>query len=176
MNARLPILLLCVALLTVFTPAIPCRADSPTPKSDPKIESLIDQLAQVDKPGVGYSGNATFERSFLPVDDHPKTDGASFDDSELTEQEKQSLLNPNPATLDKVYDKLIWSRTATSPALIALVRLGPQALPELVAHVDDERPTKLVITGYDGGLPGSIVLEDDYDPRAGGIHRMGLTD
>jgi hypothetical protein len=35
-----------------------------------------------------------------------------------------------------------------------LVRLGPAALPAVLAHLDDKRPTKLVFEGWDGPMGG----------------------
>ncbi len=66
MSVRLPILLSCVALLTVFPPAIPCRAASaPTAKTNPKIEALIDQLTQIDKTD-SIDGRNSYP--FIPID------------------------------------------------------------------------------------------------------------
>ena len=53
-----------------------------------------------------------------------------------------------------------------------LVRRGPNALPELIKHLDDKRPTKLEVgnkpSGKQVGLDAFMfmVFSDEYDPRA----------
>jgi len=45
-----------------------------------------------------------------------------------------------------------------------LVRRGPLALPELIKHLDDRRPTKLEVGGYPHVFSGKI-FGYEYDPR-----------
>jgi hypothetical protein len=50
----------------------------------------------------------------------------------------------------------------TSPVIKELVHRGVAALPELIAHLEDKRPTKLVI--FHKGF-GGMWQSDEYDPR-----------
>lgn len=58
------------------------------------------------------------------------------------------------------------------PVMVELVRSGPVALPELVKHIDDGRPTMLKV-GNSGGRTGQVgvnvflfeYFSDEYDPR-----------
>src|SRR5262249_14316177 len=58
------------------------------------------------------------------------------------------------------------SRSTSSPVLREIVALGVDALPSLIAHLDDKRPTKVV---FEADVPGQIVQillqADEYDPR-----------
>jgi hypothetical protein len=51
----------------------------------------------------------------------------------------------------------------TSPAMKELVRRGVAALPELIDHLNDKRPTKLIIDYKTYGM--SMWHSDEYDPR-----------
>jgi hypothetical protein len=60
-------------------------------------------------------------------------------------------------------------RDCVPPAMRALVRMGPRALPALVRHIDDRRPTRLKIGEVE--KPGTIYLGGqgfvgEYDSRA----------
>ena len=57
------------------------------------------------------------------------------------------------------------ARPARSATLRELVRRGTAALPDLLRHLDDPRPTKLVIEH--GGMIGALWYSDEYDPRHG---------
>jgi hypothetical protein len=66
-------------------------------------------------------------------------------------------------------------RPKVSPLMRELVRRGPAALPELVAHVDDSRPTRLEVGNTAEVLAQQernqtfayawMIYSDEYDPR-----------
>lgn len=82
--------------------------------SDAEIESWIDELARTEQPGAGYSAHMDAWQ-FLPWPDLRGT---------------HSHLLPA-------------RRLAGNEALRRLEELGPRALPHLLAHLDDPRPTRL---------------------------------
>jgi hypothetical protein len=64
------------------------------------------------------------------------------------------------------------------PQMRELVRRGPIALPELIKHLTDRRPTKIEVGNADSG-PGrdffmSTYFSDEYDPRT--LHRRTKKD
>ncbi|HEX5324398.1 MAG TPA: hypothetical protein VFW40_11470 [Capsulimonadaceae bacterium] len=130
------IVLLCIAILATFAPAMPCQADTPAPKADAKIEALIDQLTQVDQE---WSEDGLARRDlFVAVDDRPP--------------------------IEKVNG---WLSRPISPAFRSLVEKGAVALPALIAHLNDSRPTETVI---EHSHPmGGMGLTDEYDPKANGL-------
>jgi hypothetical protein len=104
-------------------------------------DQLIDQLTQVDC-------NAPGLYEYSPYDDFWAVIPEPYP--------QQHLEGPKP---DCVPD-----------AMRALVRLGPQALPALVRHIGDARPTGLKIgmtvkPEGDFALGGQL-FSDEYDPRA----------
>jgi hypothetical protein len=58
---------------------------------------------------------------------------------------------------------------AVPPAMRELARRGPEALPLLIAHLNDRRPTGLVVGATFLGAPSSIIMwasfASEYDPR-----------
>jgi ankyrin repeat protein len=99
-----------------------------------KIAALIDQLAGLDTPGVGYTGGAS-GTSFLPLDRQGHLD---------------VLLLNHPAP-------------AATGTLRTIVAQGAAALPHLVAHLADDRPTRITIGGLWG--PGILTELPDRNPR-----------
>jgi hypothetical protein len=95
---------------------------------------LIDELQEESEQGVGTHATA-WVSGFLPLDEEPEFRGGILGSRE----------------------------PATSAVLRELVWRGVAALPDLLQHIDDRRPTKLVIT-HTGGF-GSMWFSDEYDPR-----------
>ncbi len=62
----------------------------------------------------------------------------------------------------------------TSQDLVELVKLGPIALPFLLAAVDDSTPTKLVIQGNDG--PGLIMFENELGANPANTNEQAVVD
>jgi hypothetical protein len=80
------------------------------------IKDLIDSFTQLDQPDIGLSATLS---------------GTSF--APLHQATLDTMALPDP-------------RHQPSPAMIQLVTLGPDALPLLLASLDDQRPTRLLIT------------------------------
>jgi hypothetical protein len=100
----------------------------------------------------------------------------------LTQVDAQSLWIDSYAT----YSGFIAEDTPprVSPVMRELVRRGPEALPALVAHIGDQRPTKLEV-GNAAATPSKgkpeptshvmwIQFSDEYDPRANEHPRVSL--
>jgi ankyrin repeat protein len=89
-----------------------------------EVKALIDKLTELDRQDTGYSGSVTGS-AFLPL-------GRS--------ETHMILFGQKPH--------------ASSEAMKSLVKLGPKALPALLKHLSDERPTKIVLTleGFIGGM------------------------
>ena len=113
--------------------------------SKKSITQLIDDLAQIDSRAPGIESAAIY-RGFI-ADDNP----GSF---------LVGVLGVAPPTIP--------------PQMLELVRRGPRALPELVKHVGDKRPTKLEVGNKDSGSTTHQVGVDafwwtafgeEYDPR-----------
>jgi len=120
------------------------------------VQELIDQLTQVDAQTLGIDSFAIY--SGFMADDSP----SSFE---------VGLLGALPPRV--------------SPIMRELVQRGPQALPVLVAHISDHRPTKLEV-GNTAELISQnkrkatfrfewMEFSDEYDPRVrelpGKFHR-----
>jgi hypothetical protein len=105
---------------------------------------LIDALQDVDKPTFGLHGTA-FIIGFAGDDSQPEFGGGVFG-------------SPRPARFGQIRE---------------LVRRGPTALPELLKHVDDARPTKLVFGG-DGFRYMFSYYAEEYDPRDQRLGRLTL--
>ena len=99
-----------------------------------EVKALIDQLTQVDRQDTGYSGSVSGS-SFLPL-------GESQTGTMLLFQK------PNDA----------------SEALKSLVKLGTRALPKLLEHLKDDRPTKIVVR-HQGGLGGLFIMQDEEEKK-----------
>jgi hypothetical protein len=123
------------------------------------VQELIDQLTQVDAQTLGIDSFAIY--SGFMADDSP----SSFEGG---------LLGVPPPRV--------------SPLMREFVRRGPQALPALVAHIGDPRPTKLEV-GNTAELISQnkrkstflfmwMEFSDEYDPRVrelpGRFHRPSV--
>jgi ankyrin repeat protein len=95
------------------------------------ISALIDRLQEIKEGGDGYSPT-TSSTGFLPRDTH----------------EPGAML-------------LMQAPPVESDVLRELVRRGPEALPQLLAHLDDKRPTKFVVE-HPGGF-GGMEFYNEYD-------------
>ncbi len=97
-------------------------------------EELIGRLQEHSAQGIGTHATA-WARGFLAIDAEPEFAGGILGSE----------------------------KPAPSPVLRELVRRGVGALPKLLEHVDDKRPTKLVIEHQ--GAFGAMWHSDEYDPR-----------
>jgi len=116
-----------------------CRADEKD-MTQVTVEALIAQLALIDTQGPGLHGTAIVG-GFIGTDSPPT-------------MLKGVIGSPRPNV---------------SPAMRELVRRGAEAIPLLVAHIDDATPTKLVI-GEDGKDKFWFmwrVFTSEYDPPDG---------
>ena len=96
-----------------------------------EVESLIDRLTQIDQQDVGYSASVSGS-AFLPL-------GQS--------QMGMALLFQEPS--------------ASSDTLKSLVKLGAKAVPALLEHLKDDRPTKITLSH--GGVFGGMFITQDED-------------
>src|SRR5262245_1085450 len=122
---------LAIALLTIATAP---AADPPAKKGPAPVDEiakLIDELTKVEEPDLGYSPSVS-GTAFLPLGR-----------SELG----TVLFGERPH--------------ARSDALRQLVKHGAAAVPHLLDHLADARPTKLVVTHP--GLIGGLAVDAD-DP------------
>jgi hypothetical protein len=121
--------------------AAPADRDSPAPgprpgghATDPRVTALIDRLTEVSEQGVGSHATA-WAGGFVAVDEEFRFHGGIFGSK----------------------------KPVTHPAMRELVRSGVAALPDLLDHLTDARPTKLVVehkTPFGGMWHGN-----EYDPR-----------
>jgi ankyrin repeat protein len=100
-----------------------------------EVKALIDRLTELDQQDTGYSASVTGS-AFLPL-------GQS--------ETGMVLLFPRKPH-------------ASSEALKSLVKLGVKALPTLLEHLSDSRPTKIVLTH--GGCIGGMFIEKDEEKGA----------
>jgi hypothetical protein len=100
--------------------AVAAAFASPVAAQDSTVptETLIDQLTQLDAEAPGIDALARYE-SFFAEDRAPRFTGGLTGTAVL----------------------------ATMPQMRELTRRGLSALPALLAHLDDARPTRLVVTG-----------------------------
>jgi ankyrin repeat protein len=130
--------LVALALVVTSAAAQPAKTPrlggngAPLPEEAPANEAkaLIDQLPKLDQQDTGYSGSVTGS-AFLPL-------GRSETHTMLFGQKPH----------------------ASSDALKSLVKLGTKALPTLLAHLNDERPTKILLT-HEGFFGGMFVAQDE---------------
>jgi ankyrin repeat protein len=110
----------------------PAGAQEPKKKADPpkdEVETLIDRLVEIDRQDTGYSGS-TSGNAFLPLNQSgPHT----------------MLLGQLPQV--------------RSDTMKTLVKLGARAVPKLLEHLADERPTQITLT-HDL-LIGGLFVQDD---------------
>lgn len=110
--------------------------------SKSSVDQLIDDLTQIDSQSPGINSAAIYE-GFI-ADNSP----GSF---------RGGVLGIAPPKLP--------------PQMSELVRRGPLALPELIKHLDDRRPTKLEVGNKPSGRQIGVdvfmfmYFSDEYDPR-----------
>jgi hypothetical protein len=110
--------------------------------SKSSIDQLIDDLTQIDSQSPGIDSAAIYE-GFI-ADSSPGSFGGG-------------VLGIAPPEVP--------------PQMSELVRRGPLALPELIKHLDDRRPTKLEVgnkpSGKQVGVDAFMFMyfSDEYDPR-----------
>src|SRR5262249_14798014 len=116
-------------------PKPPDPRPGPGPEGRPRVHNakaarLIDRLAQVTDEGVGYHSRAP-PSAFLAVDEGPEFRGGVIGSK----------------------------RPVASEGMRDLVRLGPEALPDLIGRLSDPRKTQVTV--------GATALwhSDEYDPR-----------
>jgi len=94
-----------------------------------EVKALIDRLTKLDRQDVGYSGSVSGS-AFLP----------------LGQSETYTILFGQKPH-------------ASSEAIKSLVKLGTKALPTLLDHLNDERPTKIILK-HDGIFGGMFIGQD----------------
>jgi hypothetical protein len=102
------------------------------------VEALIDQLTEVDAQTAGIHSTAWF-RGFIGVENPPAMVGGVFGSD----------------------------APKTFPQMQELVRRGISAVPALIEHLDDKRPTKLTVGGDfpSGGFFMFAYFDVEYDPK-----------
>jgi hypothetical protein len=108
--------------------------DVPTRLSSLKTSRLIDRLVDVCAEGIGTHSMAWAE-GFIALDEDPEFGGGVLGSS----------------------------KPEISPIMRELVRRGVKALPDLIAHLDDSRATKVVVG--DNRFFDAKWHKDEYDPR-----------
>lgn len=129
------------ALANVASAEPPAAAPPPRPKrvvpvEKLTVEQLIDALQEESEQGIGTHATA-LASGFIGDDEPPRFGGGV-------------LGSPRPVT---------------SSVMRELVRRGPAALPKLLEHIDDKRPTWFVFGGENRGIIGAAWHADEYDPR-----------
>lgn len=106
-----------------------------------KIEALIDKLTEVTNPDLGYCPTAS-GTIFLPLD---------------SKGQFGAVLLAGPTTQQPL---------AHSETLQELEKLGAAAVPHLISHLDDRRPTRINAISH-AGFIGGLWFEDacDYNAR-----------
>jgi hypothetical protein len=106
------------------------------------VPELIDDLTQIDSQSPGINSAATYE-GFI-ADNSPGSFGGG-------------VLGVAPPKVP--------------PQMSELVRRGPAALPELIRHLEDKRPTKVEVGNKPSGSQVGVdvfmfmYFSDEYDPR-----------
>jgi len=95
-------------------------------------EELISELQEISQPGIGTHPTA-WATGFIAINDQPAFQGGILGSA----------------------------KPADSPVMRELVRRGTTSLPQLIAHLSDNRPTKQVIRPMMGNWFG-----EEYDPRS----------
>ncbi len=95
------------------------------------VSALIDKLQDIDQEGLGYMSTVS-GMDFLPLG--------------ISEPGSMLLFQKPPKTSDTLRE---------------LVKKGARAVPQLIAHLNDQRPTKITIE-HKGGI-GGMFFEDEYD-------------
>jgi hypothetical protein len=128
------LLALTSTLLFAQPPGKGTGSGTDTPLEKLTTEELIGRLQEESAQGIGTHATA-WASGFLAIDAEPEFRGGIIGSE----------------------------KPAPSPVLRELVRRGVGALPKLLDHVDDKRPTKLVIEHK--GSFGAMWHGDEYDPR-----------
>jgi len=111
---------------------------------DYRTEELIDRLQDEATEGMGTHLTAWAE-GFLATEEEPRFRGGILGSA----------------------------KPAASPVMKELVRRGPMALPELLDHLTDPRPTRVVVKLPFRGF-GGMWHSDEYEPRSAGEEPPGV--
>jgi predicted nuclease with RNAse H fold len=131
------VLVLCTLLCHPITAQQPGKGAGPmgdVPLEKLTVEQLIAKLQEESEQGIGTHATA-WASGFIAVDEEPQFGGGILGSQ----------------------------KPAKSPVMRELVRRGTDALPKLLEHVDDKRPTKLVIE-HTFGI-GGMWHSDEYVHR-----------
>jgi hypothetical protein len=128
----------CVAVLAVCL-VLPLQA-----AARENAEEFIGDLTSLDCPIPGVSDTGTF---------------SGF----LAEEES---VRPSATVLIEQQGQLRLPVSCQNASVSAIMRIGPAALPALLRHLDDKRPTKLVVGRDVSKMPiGGQFFADEYDAR-----------
>lgn len=138
-----------IVRLVVSVAFLAAYASSTYSQAQDDIAGLIDNLPDIADGDVGYMPTMSGE-GFLPLD---------------VSEPGAMLLFQQPPT--------------KSATLRELVERGAAAVPQLIAHLDDKRPTKIVLNHE--GVFGGMFFDDEYDYNArvvkqppGGVNRRSI--
>jgi len=130
------------ALLFAFVLSVFATAGPGSDYSHKSVAELIDDLTQIDSQSPGINSAAIYEGFLAQNSPGPFKGG---------------VLGIAPPKVP--------------PQMSELVRRGPLALPELIKHLDDTRPTKLEVGNKPSGKQVGVdvfmfmYFSDEYDPR-----------
>ncbi len=133
------------SLLAVFVVSTAISAAAADDYSKKSVSQLIDDLTQIDSEALGIADYAMYG-TFLA----------------------------NDAAISLKLSAFGVPSSRIPPQMRELVRRGPLALPELIKHLDDRRPTKWEVGNKPGYSPSQIPRDaywwtdfsDEYDPRS----------
>jgi hypothetical protein len=113
-------------------------------QTNPMPDQLIDELVQIDCPMPGVSDMGTFG-GFLP---------------------EEGSMEPSATVLIEQHGQLRYPAPCQNASVQKIMHFGPTALPALIRHLDDKRPTKLVVGKDDARETfGGQYFADEYDAR-----------
>jgi hypothetical protein len=133
------------SLLAVFVVSTAISAAAADDYSKKSVSQLIDDLTQIDSEALGIADYAMYG-TFLA----------------------------NEAAISLKLSAFGVPSSRIPPQMRELVRRGPLALPELIKHLDDRRPTKWEVGNKPGYSPSQVPRDaywwtdfsDEYDPRS----------
>jgi hypothetical protein len=120
----------------IFSTAFAAPSSLASPYETQSLTQLIDDLVNIDAETAGLHGTGFFN-TFIAEDAAAQFEGG---------------------VLGSVAPKRF-------PQMVELVRRGASSLPLLIGHLDDRRPTKLVVSSMFGSHFGGQFFGDEYDPK-----------
>lgn len=108
------------------------KQSPPTKAINPVVAALIDKLAEVAEADTGYN---------------PSVSGSAFAPLRSDDHWETMIFGQKPSVRSDVFREL--------------VKLGPAAVPDLVGHLNDKRPTRLTVRHTFGAMGGLWTNEEN---------------